>query len=149
KYYVPANERRELLLDSQAEKAKKFTVWKNYIRQNWNQIHVGKVQTNTAAKQIFVGQEYPVTTEINLGQLNPEDVEVQIYYGPLEDQNKPQNYSTVVMNTTLEKNEDGNYIYNGVIKSRRSGQQGFTIRILPKNPFLISPFELGVVYWAS
>lgn len=149
KYYIPAHDRRGNLLMAEAVKVKEFTLWKKYIKENWSQIFVGKVETSNSAKQIFVGQEYPVKAEINLGQLKPEDVEVQIYFGPIEDQDSPQNYSTMVMAPALDKNEDGNYIFSGVIKSRRSGQQGFTIRILPKNPLLISPFELGVVHWAS
>lgn len=149
KYYVPAHDRRGNLLMTEASKVKDFTLWKNFVKENWSQIFVGKVETSNTAKQIFVGQEYPVKAQINLGQLKPDDVEVQIYFGPIEDQDSPQNYSTMVMTPVSEKNEDGNYIFSGVIKSRRSGQQGFTIRVLPKNPLLISPFELGVVHWAS
>jgi starch phosphorylase len=149
KYYIPAHDRRGNLLMAEAAKVKDFTLWKKYLKENWSQIFVGKVETSNSAKQIFVGQEYPVKAEINLGQLKPEDVEVQIYFGPIEDQDSPQNYSTMMMAPSSGKNEDGNYIFSGVIKSRRSGQQGFTIRILPKNPLLISPFELGVVHWAS
>jgi hypothetical protein len=37
----------------------------------------------------------------------------------------------------------------GDMVTKHSGQQGFTIRVIPKNPLLISPFEVGVVYWAG
>jgi glycogen phosphorylase len=149
KYYVPAHEKRIALMEESSEKVKNLTSWKNYVKDNWSQISVINVETSNGLKQIFVGEEYPVKAEIKLGKLKPEDVEVQIYYGPLEDQNNPQFNSTVVMEVMDKGNEDGFYIYSGIVKSRKSGQQGFTIRILPRNSLLISPFELNVVFWAS
>ena len=48
------------------------------------------------------------------------------------------------------KNSDNGVVhYKGNIVTKHSGQQGYTIRILPKNPLLVSPFEVGVVYWAE
>ena len=149
KYYVPAHEKRIALMEENSEKVKNLTTWKNYVKDNWGQINVINVETSNGLKQIFVGEDYPVKAEIKLGQLKPDDVEVQIYYGPLEDQNNPQFNSTVVMEVLNKGNEEGFYTYSGIVKSRKSGQQGFTIRILPKNLLLISPFELNVVYWAS
>lgn len=149
KYYSPANEKRYKLLESNSVGARELTAWKKYVKEKWNQISVDGVETSVAAKQIFIGQEYPVKANVNLGELKPEDVEVQIYFGPLEEQDNPQYFSTVPMTVTGSKTEDGVYTYSGVLKSNRSGQQGFTIRIVPKNSLLISPFELGVVYWAS
>jgi len=148
-YYAPANEKRIALLEESAKNVKELTAWKSFIKESWSQIRVVNVETLNGSKQIFVGEEYPVKAEILLGELKPQDVEVQIYYGPLEDQDNPQYNSTIVMNSVSEKNEEGFYTFSGNIKSERSGQQGFTIRILPKNFLLISPFELGVVYWAS
>jgi starch phosphorylase len=148
-YYTPANEKRVSLVETNYEKVKNLAAWKNFVKENWNQIRIINVETLNGLKQIFVGEEYPIKAEIKLGQLKPEDVIVQIYYGPLEDQNKPQTNSTVVMDIQNNANEDGIYTYSGIIVSRKSGQQGFTIRILPKNPLLISPFELNVVFWAS
>jgi len=46
-------------------------------------------------------------------------------------------------------NNDGSFTYKGNIVTAHSGQQGFTIRIVPKHPLLTSPFDVGVVYWAD
>jgi hypothetical protein len=53
------------------------------------------------------------------------------------------------MKVESKKNKEGYYKYSGNINSKKSGQQGFTIRVLPKNELQINPFELGVIYWAS
>ena len=99
-------------------------------------------------KQIFVGEDFPVKAEIELGALTPDDVEVQLYYGPIDKQDDPNFSSTVIMNSATKKS-NGYYQFTGNIVSQSSGQKGFTIRILPKHRLLINPFELGVVYWAN
>jgi starch phosphorylase len=148
KYYAPSFEKRILLLDKDGDTVKKLAAWKQNVINNWQQIRIVNVTSNGIAKQIYVGEDFPVRAEIDLGSLTPDDVEVQIYYGPFDKKDDPYNSSSVVMKTD-EKNQNDFYSYSGSIVSQNSGHKGFTIRILPKNDLLINPFELGVVYWAN
>jgi starch phosphorylase len=100
-----------------------------------------------SSSSIYVGEEFPVEAEIDLGELTPDDVEVQLYFGPVEKQDNPEFNSTVVMKPDVTKN--GIINYKGNIVTKNSGQQGFTIRIVPRNNLLINPFEVGIVYWAK
>jgi starch phosphorylase len=147
-YYKPSAEKRRVLVKNDCESAKALAAWKVMVRQNWHLIKVVSVNTNGYPTQIYVGDEFPVTAEIDLGALSPDDVEIQIYYGPVEKQENPQFNSTVVMIPEQRKNKSGNYKYSGKIAAKKSGQQGYTIRILPMHPLMIHPFELGIVYWA-
>ncbi len=149
KYYSKSFEKRTLLKERKWHLAKELTAWKGNILQNWNSVKLVNTDLNGAAsRQLFVGEELPVKAEIDLGSLTPEDVEVQIYFGPLEN-NNPQNNATVVMSPESRKSKNGFYRYSGNVKCSRSGQQGYTIRIVPKHALMIHPFELDVVYWAG
>ncbi len=148
KYYKDAFQKRQYLIKNDWAPAKELSAWKEKVIGNWGSIRAFNIKTNGNNKKIFVGEDLPVEAEIDLGNLVPEDVEVQIYFGPVEGQDNPQNNHTIVMNPNSKKTNDGTYKYSGSIKTEKTGQQGFTIRILPKNNMLISPFELDVVYWA-
>jgi starch phosphorylase len=147
KFYEPAYEKRKELQKEKWAKAIELADWKEKIRDKWSHIKVEKVLNGKKSNSIFVGEEFPVNSEINLGELTPDDVEVQLYFGPVENQDDPELNSTVVMSPANSNN--GVINYKGNIVTKHSGQQGFTIRIVPKNPMLISPFEVGLVYWAG
>jgi len=148
-YYMPAIEKRKLLLDKEKKAAKELVSWKERIISEWNKVKVLNVESNGFIKTVHVGENLNVNTEIELGSLTPDDVEVQIYYGPVEKVNEPHNYSTENMVAQKKNSKPGVYKYSGSIQCTKSGQAGYTIRILPKNKMLINPFELGVVYWAE
>ena len=149
KYYKPSFELRKQLSLSQWLKCKELTAWKAKVIENWSSIKVVSVETNGNSKHIFVGQSLPVEAEIDLGGLTHEDVEVQIYYGPMENNDNPHYNLTEIMNADQKKTKSGFSKYTGRIVCKESGHQGYTIRILPKNGLLIHPFELDVVYWAN
>ncbi len=149
KYYSKSYEKKILLMEKKWNKGKELTEWKENVLSNWSKVKVLNYETDGNSSHLLVGEEFPVKAEIDLGSLTPDDVEVQIYYGPLEGENNPQNNSTVVMYPDSRKSKNGYSKYTGSVICTRSGQQGFTIRILPKHILLTHPFELGVIYWAS
>lgn len=148
-YYKSSIEKRELLLENNCSKIKELTTWKQDVIFHWSSIKVVEIETNGNSKTIYVGESLPIKAIVDLGDLTPKDVEVQIYYGPFEKQEDPEQFSYVVMNAEPRKDKNGYYRYAGEILCKRSGQQCYTIRILPKNNLLIHPFEMGVVYWAK
>ncbi|MFO7447506.1 MAG: alpha-glucan family phosphorylase [Ignavibacteriaceae bacterium] len=149
KYYKPSFENRAVLLEKEWSKAKELASWKENIINSWSSISVVNIETEGDIKKVYVGEEIPVKAEINLGNLQPDDIEVQLYYGPVDKQDEPQLNKTSVMKPNPKLNQNGFYSYSGKIISEKSGQQGYTIRILPKHPLLIHPLELGVIYWAN
>ncbi|HZW38660.1 MAG TPA: alpha-glucan family phosphorylase [Ignavibacteriaceae bacterium] len=148
KYYQAAFDKRLLLFEQNKSKVKEVSEWKDKVRSNWNHINLVNYTTPNKEKTIYVGNLFTVEAELNLGYLTPDDIEVQLYYGPSEKQESPQQNKTINMELIKELG-NSRFIYKGDIKSDRSGQTGFTIRVLPKHPLLINPFELGLVYWAQ
>jgi glycogen phosphorylase len=148
-YYIPAIEKRKLLLDKEKNVARELVEWKEKVINNWNRVKVLNIESNGFIQTVRVGENLSIGAEIDLGNLTPEDVEVQLYYGQVEMLSDLQNFSTVNMAAETKNSRPGVYKYSGSIQCMRSGQAGYTIRVLPKNSMLVNPFELGVVYWAE
>ncbi len=148
-YYSKSYEKRSLLMDNNWKEGKELAAWKEKVKSNWSHIKVLNYEADGKVPSLYVGDELPVKAEIELGNLSPDDVEVQIYYGPAENNNNPQYNSTVVMNAEPGTTKNGRYKFEGKVMCEKTGNQGFTIRILPKHAMMIHPFELDVVYWAS
>ena len=85
-----------------------------------------------------------------MGDLTPDDIEVQIYYGKVdgEIENEIRDY-VIMKNVSDDSNPKKNiYIYSGELVCKNSGKFGYTVRALPKHSLLINPFEMGLIRWA-
>jgi glycogen phosphorylase len=147
KFYIPSYKRRDSLLTDSGKSAKDLSAWKEKVKDGWSKIKILKVESPGEQKQVLLGEEFIVNAEIDLGELKPADVEVQIYFGPVEKVEDPELCSTVSMTNDDKKTENETYKYSGSVISNTSGQTGFTIRIIPKHDLLINPFDLGLVLW--
>lgn len=147
KFYMPAFKKREQLLADGGNSVKELSLWKEKVKNGWSKIKILSVETKSEERQILLGEEFNVKAEIDLGDLQPNDVEVEIYFGPMEKSDDPDLCSTISMVPNNEKTKNGTYNYTGSVVSKASGQIGFTIRIIPKNELLINPFDLGLVLW--
>ncbi len=148
-YYKAAVEKRRIFSEKKWNNAKELAAWKENMHKNWSSIRLVGLENPDNSKSIFVGEDLAISAELSLGELTPQDVEVQAYYGPVDHQDNPEFNETIVLKSESRKTKDGYYKYTGSITTRRSGQQGFTIRVLPKHPLLINPFEMGLVYWGG
>lgn len=147
KFYERAYERRSILMRDNWKEAKALTSWKKKVKDNWNQLKFISIKS-VDSTDIKVGTEFELTAEVNLGLLTPDDVEVQVYYGSKDKQNISHANSFISMKCLEAKKEGQVYVYKGSIVCKNSGEYGYTLRIVPKNEMLITPFELGVVSWA-
>jgi starch phosphorylase len=148
KFYLNAHKNRKTLMAKDWTEAKKFTSWKENLLNNWNKIHFVNVHKTLKNGDISVGSKYKVKAEVDLGALNWDDVEVQIYYGKVDEINLPYSHSHITMNCKNKKSENSKYIFEGEIECSTTGQFGYTVRILPNHPMLINKFELGLIIWA-
>jgi starch phosphorylase len=91
-----------------------------------------------------VGDTLSVRAFVALGDLTPDDVEVQLVHGVI-------NSEDVLVETTVtplhveETYDGGRYRFDGEVVLERSGPFGYTVRVVPHNDLLISNAELGVV----
>ncbi len=149
KFYFPAFNKRNMLMEGNWKKAKEFNAWKSKLIAAWPEVKILRVDNPDNGSEIKIGSTYKLKAEIHLGELVPEDVEVQIYYGSSESRYKPLDNNSVKMNCITKRSSGGKYKYEGEINCVKTGKFGFTLRILPAHDLLINKFELGLIKWAS
>lgn len=147
-YYMKALERRKFILENEWEEAKKYSQWKQHILKNWKAIKFVSITEENKKSEMKVDSTYRLLTEVDLGKLTPEDVEVQIYYGKVDDRLETNENNYVVMNFVETSKDLATHKFVGEIKCNKTGYFGYTLRILPKNELLHNPFELNLIHWA-
>jgi starch phosphorylase len=143
KLYAPAagNARR---LNSDYRGAAELAAWKKRVRAEWPAVRVEHVESSGVGDAPEVGDTLSVRAFVALGDLTPDDVEVQLVHGVI-------NSEDVLVDTTVtplhvqETYDGGRYRFDGEVVLERSGPFGYTVRVVPHNDLLISPAELGIV----
>ncbi len=145
KSYVPAAERYDKLTAANLKRAAQLAQWRRGVTQGWPQVRVENVEA-TGADPMHVGAQLQVKARVNLGALSPDDVQVQLFHGVLDNLGDIPQPSTVPMSHN-GKYEGNAWVFSGTIACRASGQHGYAVRVLPKNPDLANPFETGLITW--
>src|SRR5437899_279841 len=145
KAYWPSWQRFDKLSADNLAKARNLAQWRKRIAQGWNQIKVESVEAS-GIDPMHVGGQLDVSARIRLGNFSPDDVEVQLFHGVVDSLGEIPKPGTIMMGHNGQ--HDGPlWTFQGTIPCRSSGQHGYAVRVLPKNPDLASPFEPGLVCW--
>jgi starch phosphorylase len=147
RFYVPAAARyRQLTADGIAQ-AKALAAWKIRIQEGWSQACVEAVETEPFT-ELQVGDEVRVQTRVHLGVLTPDDVAVQLYLGRVDASGEIVEAEATPMQFVKPEGE-GSYLFEAsAVSCRMSGRHGYTVRVLPHHPDLITPFLPGFIVWA-
>jgi starch phosphorylase len=145
--YMPAGTRSQDFLADGAQRARKFVEWQNKIRHMWSQLHIDAVESS-AGRTIKVGDDLNISAWIKLGELTAQDVSVQIYHGLINANGDITDGEIVPLHITEEK-KGALSKFAGTIKYSKTGRHGYTVRIVPNNPDLSSPFDTKLILWAS
>lgn len=129
--------------------AKELAHWQVHLFEHWYDIKVESIDISESA-DIQVEQVVGVKARINLGVLQPEDVQVQLYLGPVTADGEISEGRPITMDYQgKDPNHAGTSVYTHNIAYSRSGLQGLSLRILPHHDYLSSPYETGLTLWAS
>jgi len=147
RFYSPAEEKYQMLFKNNQKRTKELAKWKALVINDWPKIRFIDVVEN-GSRQHYVGSKIDITAKIFLGNLKPDDVNVEVYHGYVNPDNKIINGVIEVMACT-EENEDHVCTFTGNFPCRTSGLYGYTVRIIPKKEYLIHPHETGLILWAN
>lgn len=145
KGYWPSFKRHEALSDGGLKSARELAEWRRGVQRGWHQVRVEQVEAQ-GADPMHVGAQLDVKARVHLGQLRPDDVEVQLFHGVVDNLGEIPHPQTVTMGTNGH-HDGGTWIYSGQVRCRSSGQHGFAVRVLPRHPNLTNPFEPGLLTW--
>lgn len=146
KGYFPASDRNSVVTEDNYQAGKDLAHWKVKVFENWSDLKIHSVDVS-APEDISVNQSIGVKSLIQLGHLEPTDIQVELYKGSVDTDGKITNADTAVM-TYQGKDGAGNSLYTTEISYSASGLQGLSLRILPHHPHLSNPYELGLIEWA-
>jgi len=145
RFYLPVANRMKTLLANDAVEARTQSVQYQRLRSLWESISI-EPPTRDAAGPFRVGETFQATSVVHLGEIHPEEVEVQIYYGPLKGVDALGVGQKEIM-TVQEDRENGEYLYACTLTFQEAGRYGFTARVVPRGDERIR-FAPGFITWA-
>jgi starch phosphorylase len=145
RFYLPAARRLNELLADDAHEARALARQRERLVSRWGEIVVEPPE-RPAAHPFRVGEEFRITAVVHLGELQPEEVAVELYYGPLKSVDALANSFTQRMEMAACY-EPGRYLYACNISCRIAGRYGFTVRVSPLADDWVK-FTPGLLTWA-
>ena len=123
-----------------------LAAWKQRVRTAWPDVRIEHVESSGVTDSPALGSTINVRVYAFLGDLSPDDVDVQVLHGKVaadDELRKPQ----VASLAHAESYEDGRHRFEADVLLDHTGPFGYTVRICPKNDLLGSSADLGIVAW--
>ncbi|MHC4187351.1 MAG: alpha-glucan phosphorylase, partial [Planctomycetota bacterium] len=160
RFYNHAAARWNYLTENEMARIKDLAQWKENLRSAWPELAINKVDINatddgkktildSTQAQLKVGYKLNIRTLINLGRLNPDDISVEIYHGPIDAWGNIRDGSVLELSLDPENNQDQQFWFEGILPCKSSGRQGLAVRVLPKHPNIVETYEPGMIIWES
>ena len=144
--YIPSARRFQQLASDDAARGRALARWKAELRSRWPGLRILRVEAEVPS-EVAVGSLVEVKADVHLGEIRPEDVTVELYYGSVDADQEIRNGTAIPM-ICIERNGDGTYGYTGSIPCSVSGLHGYAVRVLPRHEDLSNPYEPGLLLWA-
>lgn len=140
RFYVPANDYAAIL--NTPGKAQEVAAWRKKIAENWYRVNVVDI-TPKFDSAILMGDKVNFKARVFLGNLAPEEIQVELYLGKRGTLGDMVKEEAVDMNCTGKEGDA--YIYDVQVSPINSGRQDYALRILPANkdiPNVLTPLYI-------
>jgi glycogen phosphorylase len=147
-YYVPGADRAERLLADGGAPAQRLADWKQKVLQEWGGVRVESV-SEAPPWEVATGDEFRVRAEVELGNLDADDVAVQLCIGRL-DAHQDVAWTEIREMKPAAAAHAGRQVYEltGAC-CVDSGPHGYTVRVLPRHDDAGIVFIPGLITWAG
>jgi starch phosphorylase len=147
-FYEPAAKRWDELVGDRLARAKELSAWKDRLGKQFPKVRVESVTDDMEATGgAQVGRDIRVEAVVDLGGLTPEDLQVELYFGSLDEDGQLSDGQVLPMQRT-EAAADHRMRYAVKLPCDHSGRTGYTVRILPSHRMLPDPREMAMIRWA-
>jgi len=143
-FYSPAVANAQKLMRKSCALCRESSTYLAKLRHSWDALRIEEI-TSSSERILSIGDTISVKARIFLADLIPEELGVELYYGPLSSQGEIEHPRRLEMNPCGREGTAA--LYCAEVTCDRTGRQGFTVRILPKHPALVHPFIPGLVKW--
>ncbi|MEU6429307.1 alpha-glucan family phosphorylase [Microbispora sp. NPDC046973] len=142
--YTPAAASARSLAADGYGNARLFAAWKLRVAKAWPGVRVEHVEATGVGDTPELGARLELRATIALGELSPEDLQVQAAYGRVgaHDELLSPGYVTLKVDSV---GDDGRAHYTGVVPLDRTGAFGYSVRVVPFHPLMASAAELGLI----
>ncbi|GAA2728834.1 alpha-glucan family phosphorylase [Cellulomonas aerilata] len=124
--------------------AVELAAWKARVREQWGRVHVDHVESGGVGDSPQVGDSLRVRAYVSLGDLRPDDVAVQVLHGRVDEEDDLTTFAAADLGL-VEEYEAGRCAFGGDLTLAASGPFGYTVRVVPRHPALVSVADLGLV----
>lgn len=124
-----------------------FAGWVRNIRSDWYGVSIEHVESVGLSDDPQIGDTLEIRASVGLGGLSPQDVQVSVVYGRVNDADELTDTHTVPLDAVIDAG-NGRYQFSAQLVIDRSGSFGYGVAVLPRNAALANPAELGLIVTA-
>ncbi|OVE75847.1 alpha-glucan phosphorylase [bacterium E08(2017)] len=146
-YYIPTAKNYRDVIANNARKAMELAAHRKRLETIWSKVSIAVPQTDREISSLHVGDQFTVSVKVNLGELSPDEVDMEVYYGQVDPNNAIKQSCADKMQVEQDLGS-GVYIYKQTISCQRAGRYGFSARLTPAGNDW-QPAIPGFVKWAE
>ncbi|MCK5686882.1 alpha-glucan family phosphorylase, partial [bacterium] len=142
KLYTPAFTYSQKMTENKNEATAELVKWKKRVHKAWSGVWVTEM---APVKELLNDTQLNLSVEIQLGNLKPADVKVEVYIikdGP--NMNGPVAIEELTMQSGKTKNR---YMYAANVDLPKAGSYQYGIRVRPYHKNLYKAFENRLIRW--
>jgi starch phosphorylase len=142
--YIPAAQAEREISASSYSPARELSQWKARVKEAWPRVQVLHVESGGVDVVPQIGDSLQVRALVALDGLSPTDVAVEVVYGRAQGGDRLVDIHRQQL--VLDSAEAGQpATFTGTVKLERPGSFGYNVRVVPSNPLLANPAELGLI----
>ena len=142
--YAPAAAAGRAMRADDFAQARDLAAYRARAAAAFSEVRVEHVDSDGVADTPEVGDRIGVRAYVSLGGLAPEDVQVEVVHGRVNENDELTQVTTEPL-AAGESYPDGRHRFDGDVTITRTGAFGYTVRVLPRHAGLASAAEMGLV----
>jgi starch phosphorylase len=146
--YTPALLSSRVMAADAYSGARDLAAWIDRVRASWPHVRVSHIESSGVGDAPQLGQRLDVRAVVGLGSLRPDDVRVQVAFGPVDENDELREPTYVDLTGPEQLADEGAtdvWRYDGSVPLERRGAFGYTVRVLPHHPAMASAAELDLI----
>lgn len=147
KFYTNASRRYINMTSDNFKKSKELKSWKDNIYSKWSKVSFENTMSEMPSRNLQVGSKFEVKTIVNLGNIAPDSVRVELYHGKLSMKDEITEPTIVEMKHSSDLG-NGRHSFIGSLECVNTGQSGYAIRMYPYHKDLGYKFDMKMIIWS-
>jgi starch phosphorylase len=139
--YEPTAAHTDVLTADENARARALAAWKARVAKAWPTVAVREIDAPDGIAEL--GATRTVTAIVAMGGLNQDDIAVQLLHGAVGPNDELIEPTFAEMSFVDIAADKGSFRYEGTFEASRAGRYGFTVRVVPSHPDLVTYAELG------